>query len=135
MHLPHGLVVAVMDGEKMNLYRNTGDEGHPKLSAMPHVAVHAETSGAGSSHHSSAANPDESRKVEDNFAVSAASWLNQQALSAQFEHLFVIAAPKTLGELRKHLHKSVEQKMLGEMAKDLTGHSIADIEAALAKLP
>jgi len=45
----------------------------------------------------------------------------------------VIAAPKTLGELRKHWHKALEAKLVGELAKELTGHSVGDIEAAVAK--
>jgi protein required for attachment to host cells len=42
-------------------------------------------------------------------------------------------ATKSLGEPRKHYHKALQGKLLGELAKDLTGHSVADIEAALAK--
>ena len=47
------------------------------------------------------------------------------------EQLVVIAAPRSLGELRKHYHKTLEAKLTGEIAKDLTGHSIADIEKAV----
>ena len=133
MQAPHGLIVAVIDGEKMHLYRNAGDEARPKLSLMPEVEVDGENKGSGSRHHSSASNPDDSRQEEDNFAAAGAGWLNQQALAGKFDSLFIIATPKTLGELRKHYHKALEQKLVGELAKDLTGHSIADIEAALMK--
>jgi len=37
-----------------------------------------------------------------------------------------------LGELRKHYHKSLTAALVGEIAKDLTGHSIADIEKTVA---
>ena len=37
----------------------------------------------------------------------------------------------TLGELRKHYHKEVSSRLAGELAKDLTGHSVPDIEKAL----
>ena len=57
--------------------------------------------------------------------------LKSRALAHEFEQLVIIAPPKTLGELRKHYHKEVESRLAGELAKDLTGHSIADIEAAL----
>ncbi|HSP45252.1 MAG TPA: host attachment protein [Chthoniobacterales bacterium] len=43
----------------------------------------------------------------------------------------IIAAPKTLGEMRKHYHKKLEEALVGEIAKDLTGHSIADIEKTI----
>ena len=43
----------------------------------------------------------------------------------------IVAPPKTLGEMRKHYHKEVSQRLSGELDKDLTGHQIADIEKAL----
>lgn len=134
MQLAHGTVVAVVDGEILNLYRNTGTEAEPKLAAMADVEPSGENKSAGSRHQSSSANPDGGRLEEDSFAAATAELLNKRALNNKFDHLVVIAAPKTLGELRKHWHKALEAKLAGELAKDLTGHSIADIEAAIAKL-
>ena len=57
--------------------------------------------------------------------------LKRRALANGFEKLIIIAPPKTLGALRKHYHNEVEQRLAGELAKDLTGHPIPDIEAAL----
>lgn len=68
---------------------------------------------------------------EDRFAAEAAAMLKRRALANEFERLIIIAPPKTLGELRKHYHKEVEQRLTGELAKDLTGHPIPDIEKAL----
>ncbi|MDB5641159.1 MAG: AtsE [Hyphomicrobiales bacterium] len=133
MQLPNGLVVAVVDGEILHLYANSGDERAPKLVAFEHGKMEGGAGSAGTGHQSSSSNPDESRKEEGNFAASVAATLNKQVLDGQIEHLFIIATPKTLGELRKHYHKVLEQKLIGELAKDLTGHSITDIEAALAK--
>ncbi|QXQ07852.1 host attachment protein [Sphingosinicellaceae bacterium] len=133
MLLPHGTLVAVADGETLNLYRNTGTDAEPKLSPVQHGEVSGDNKGAGAHHGSSSANPDDSRLEEDSFAAATAAMLNKQALSGKFDGLFVIAAPKTLGELRKHWHKALEAKLVGELAKELTGHSISDIEAAIAK--
>ncbi|WP_082093973.1 host attachment protein [Devosia limi] len=33
--------------------------------------------------------------------------------------------------MRKHYHKALTAKLLGEIAKDLTGHPISDIETAI----
>jgi len=44
----------------------------------------------------------------------------------------IIAAPRTLGEMRKGYHKSLSDVLIGELDKDLTGHSVQDIEKALA---
>lgn len=133
MLLAQGTIVAVVDGEILNLYRNTGTDAEPSLSAIDSDTPSGDNKSAGSRHQSSSANPDNSRLEEDSFAAATAAMLNTQALGNKFEHLFVIAAPKTLGELRKHWHKALEAKLVGDLAKDLTGHSIADIEAAIAK--
>lgn len=68
---------------------------------------------------------------EDRFAADAADLLKRRALANDFESLIVVAPPKTLGELRKHYHKEVSQRLTGELSKDLTGHTIPDIEQAL----
>ena len=132
MQLPHGLVIAVVDGETLHLYSNAGDERHPKLIAFDLGSIEGDNKSSGSRHQSSSANPDESRQEEDSFAAAVASKLNKQVLEGHIAHLFIVATPKTLGELRKHYHKVLEQKLLGELAKDLTGHSISDIEAAVS---
>lgn len=68
---------------------------------------------------------------EDRFAADAAELLKKRAFANEYESLIVIAPPKTLGELRKHYHKEVTQRLSGELAKDLTGHPIPEIEQAL----
>ncbi|KKC24660.1 host attachment family protein [Sphingomonas sp. SRS2] len=68
---------------------------------------------------------------EDRFASEIAEMLRKRALSNDFETLIIVAPPKTLGELRKHYHKEVQHRLAGEVAKDLTGHTVAEIEQAL----
>ncbi|MES2713350.1 MAG: host attachment protein [Pseudomonadota bacterium] len=133
MLLPLGATVAVIDGEKLRLFRNTGKVGAPELIALETPELSGENKSSGGRHASSAANPDDSRLEEDSFVASVAAWLNTQALGKGFEALAVIATPKSLGELRKKYHKALEAMVVVEIAKDLTGHSMADIEAALAK--
>ena len=43
----------------------------------------------------------------------------------------IIAAPRTLGELRKHYHKALTALLRHELPKDLTGHSADEIAKAL----
>ena len=57
--------------------------------------------------------------------------LRKRALRNEFESLIIVAPPKTLGELRKHYHKEVEKRLAGEIAKDLTGHPVPEIEKIL----
>jgi protein required for attachment to host cells len=132
MQLPRGATVAVVDGEKLQLYRNEGDEADIHLTAMPKEKVDADHRGSDSGHQSSSANPDSHQTEEDGFAVGVADILNREALENKITHLMVIAGPQTLGELRKHYHKALSAVLVGEMHKDLAGHSINDIEQAIA---
>lgn len=68
---------------------------------------------------------------EDRFAAETAELLKARALANDFEALIIVAPPKTLGELRKHYHKEVEERLAGEIDKDLTRHTIPEIERAL----
>lgn len=131
MILPNGAMVAVIDGKRLNLFKNTGHED-VKLTSLESPAIADRASGS-AGHQSSAANPDNDTQAEDGFAVGVAATLNQWALSGKISHLLVIAAPRTLGELRKHWHKTVEAVLVGEIAKDLTGHSADDIAASIAR--
>jgi len=49
----------------------------------------------------------------------------------QIDQLIVVAPPRTLAELRKTFHKDVTSKIIAEIGKDLTKHSISDIEKYL----
>ncbi len=132
MLLSPGATVAVADGEKLNMFRNTGHESHPELTALPAADVESDNKGSGGRHHSSAANPDESQVEEDSFSAGVADVLNRQVLEGKITALVVVAAPRTLGELRKHYHKQLSAVLVGEIHKDLTGHSVQDIEKAIA---
>ncbi|MBW8911285.1 MAG: host attachment protein, partial [Sphingomonas sp.] len=68
---------------------------------------------------------------EDRFAEEIAEMLRKRALSNDFETLIIAAPPHTLGELRKHYHKEVKERLAGEIDKDLTGHTVLQIEEAL----
>lgn len=129
MILPNGATVAVADGKSLSLFKNAGHEGGVSLS--PLAAPELAGGNAGGSHHSSAAEPDDRTQAEDGHAAAAAAWLNKQVLDGKIAALVVIAAPRALGELRKHYHKALQAVLAGELAKDLAGHPLADIEAAL----
>ncbi len=132
MQLPKGAIVAVADGEKLNLFRNTGDEANPKLTALPAADVARDNKGSGGRHHSSSANPDGGQMEEDSFSAGIAALLNKQVLDGKIADLVIIAAPRTLGELRKHYHQKLSATLVGEIAKDLTGHAVHDIEKTIA---
>ncbi|WP_033920038.1 host attachment family protein [Sphingomonas sp. 37zxx] len=143
MQVPHKAFVVVADGRKMLFFRNEGDAVHPNL-VVERVREQDNPSdgdqstdrpgrtfssvGAGRSAYSET---DFHQLEEDRFAAHTADLLKTRALNNDFETLIIVAPPKTLGELRKHYHKEVQARLSGEIDKDLTGHSVADIEKAL----
>ncbi|MDP9759590.1 MULTISPECIES: host attachment family protein [Agrobacterium] len=132
MDLPQNTVVAVADGEKLSLFRNDGDAATVNLTALPDPAIDSSKISSGARHSSSSANPDDSQQDEDGFGAGVTDMLNKQVLEGKIKSLVIIAAPRTLGEMRKGYHKSLSEVLIGELDKDLTGHSVQDIEKALA---
>jgi protein required for attachment to host cells len=133
MILPNDATVAVVDGEKLRLFRNKGVEPRVHLIEETVTSIQPANQGSGARHRSTSANPDRWRLDEDDFAASAAAHLNRQMLDGEIVSLFVIADPRTLGELRRHFHDVTRQNLIGDLARDLTGSSIEAIEAALAR--
>jgi protein required for attachment to host cells len=150
MQVPHDAMVVVVDGRKMLFFRNEGDTAYPNLQVSKelidkHNPDHHEqaTDLAGGSMGTRTAgaqwgsgNMDEvdfHQLEEDRFAAEAAELLKKLALANDFESLIIVAPPRTLGELRKHYHVSVSQKLTGEIGKDLTGHTVPEIEEALLR--
>ena len=130
MLLPTGTVVALLDGEKFELYRNDGTEAEPTLIPLDDPTLDSSNHSAGS-HHSSGGNHEGNMVAEDSHAVAAAAWLNEQVLGHHIAQLVIFAAPRTLGELRKHYHKLTAQAVLSEVNKSYTGRSPDEIIAAL----
>ena len=130
MLLPHGTLVALVDGEKFELFNNAGNEGEPELVAAVSPTLDV-SNHSGASRHSVPGNHDDRQVAEDVHAIAATEWLNQQVLSHKLDGLVVIAPPRTLGEMRRHYHSELKLKLLGELDKDLTGRQGPDIIAAL----
>ena len=130
MLLPHGTLVALVDGKKFELYRNSGNEAEPALTAVeaPKLDAHNHSGGG---HHSSSGNHAGSLVDEDAHATAVVNWLNGEVLGHRLEKLIVVAAPRTLGEMRRHYHKQTEHVIVAEIAKDLTGKPAAEVLAQL----
>jgi protein required for attachment to host cells len=132
MLLPHGTVIAVVDGEKLDLYRNSGTDTAPELARVdaPELAEHGRD--AGGRHMSSAANPGH-QLDEDSHAAAVTDWLNKQVSGHKIANLVIVAAPRTLGEMRRRYDKALEAVLVGELTKELTGRSGSEILAALER--
>jgi protein required for attachment to host cells len=130
MNLPTHALIAVVDGENLRLFKNTGTANDITLKGIENPALEDRVSGS-AGRISSEANPDNDTQAEDGHAMSVAQALNTWALKNRFEKLVVIAAPKTMGELRKHWHKEVEGAIIGEITKTLTNATTDDIIKAI----
>lgn len=131
MILPHGAVVAVVDGAKFELYRNSGSEVDPRLASLETPDLEPHNKSAGARRDSSAANPTGHQLDEDAHAVAVADWLNSQVQRRQLDRLVVIASPRTLGEMRRRYHKELLAVLAGELPQDMTGRDAQAVIAAL----
>lgn len=140
MQVPHKSFVVVADGEKMLFFRNEGDGEFLKLEVErkrvqdnpPTREQKTDEAGrafASSGPGRSAYEETDYHALEEaRFAADTAELLKKRALNNDFESLIIVAPPRTLGELRKHYHKEVEKRLVGEIPKDLTGHPVEEIE-------
>lgn len=126
--LSHNALVVVADGHQAVLFRNTAKQG-VELTEQDRLGpknLQDESQGK---------QPQEtSPKDEDEatFAKQLAETLNQMVLQNEVDELAIIADPSTLGAMRRHYHKMLEQKLVKEVAKTLTAASGADIAKALS---
>jgi protein required for attachment to host cells len=145
MQVPHNTFVVVADGQKMLFFRNEGDAEFLKLEVerkREHEVPADRDLGtdepgrtfdaSGGAGRSAYEETDFHQLEEDRFAAETAEMLKNRALRNDYESLIIVAPPKTLGELRRHYHKEVEKRLAGEIAKDLTGHPVPEIEKIIS---
>lgn len=143
MKIPNATLVLVVDGRKLILLRNHGDEARIDLRIEAEDEQHLtrdheqKSDMAGQSpapgniglHGGTMKEPDYEQQDEDRWAKKAAEILQRRALANDFPALVVIAPPKTLGVLRQYYHKAVEALLIGELHKEMTDRPVPDIEA------
>jgi protein required for attachment to host cells len=143
LKLAHGAWVFVGDGQKALFLINEGDEIFPNLRRLL-VEEHRDppsreqgTDAPGRAYssvgeiHSAVEETDWHELEKERFAVSIAERINKAALSNEFNQIVIVAPPKILGDLRREFAKETETKILAEIPKDLTNHTIAEIERLL----
>ena len=132
MIIPTDTLVLVADGKRMLFLRNRGDAVRPDLRVeevekQENPAQRDQATdkpgrafaGFGA-HRAGYDDADFHKMAEDNWAKDAAGRLNKRAQAKDFENLVIVAPPKSLGEIRKHLDPQVTNRVLGYVNKDLT---------------
>ncbi len=144
MRVPHGSTVLVADGRKRLIARNEGSADQPALrivgaaeEASPPTheivtdAAGRSAGGGGQVGGSAIERSDPHDLEEERFAVETAALLRKGVEDGSYEQLIIVAAPRTLGVLRKHYHDMVAARIIGEIGKDFTGQPVSAIETML----
>jgi protein required for attachment to host cells len=144
MKLDNGAWVLVADGAKaltlvndgdadiLNLRRVTVKEEHHARTADMGTDRPGRTHQSGTTMRSGMEQTDWHDLAEKDFVRGVARTLDVSAREGRFSKLLVIAAPRALAELRSAFGADVQNAIVGELAKDLTGHPIPEIEKAIA---
>ena len=142
MKMPHDTIVMAVDGQKMLIFRNEGDERYPVLQVCRHEETNAPAArdlGADRPGRSFAsldrrrsayAETDWHRQAEERFATHAAAQL-AQAAQGNDAALVILAPPRFLGWLRASLPRSLKPRILGEIDKDVVHQETEDIIATI----
>ncbi len=132
MKLPHKAHVALVDGENFVLFRNKGQPFEPSLEKVEKPDISGTNFSAGVKHQDSGSQQNGRTDLNElAHGAAAAEWLNAKSIAGELEDLVVIADPKTLGEMRRHYHSELEKRLVGEIAKTMTGESTARIQKAI----
>ncbi|KQX20051.1 MULTISPECIES: baeRF12 domain-containing protein [unclassified Sphingomonas] len=143
MLLPHGTLILVVDGSRMRLLRNGGNDVSVELevleeSALDNPASHVLGSAApgrafessGSARHSYSAS-DLHQRREDRFGQEAMKLLCRKALDGV--PIVMIAPPHMLATLRAARDHRLQLQVLAEIDKDMTHCSPTEISSFLRK--
>jgi protein required for attachment to host cells len=144
--IPSQALILVCDGRKALFLRNMGDATLPDLrvisvfkdKANPPTALQGtdrpgRTFGRASGRHSAYAQTDWHTLEEEHFAHEIILALENLNMNGEIDHLVLVAPPKTLAELRAAMPRSIHEKILEEVHKDLTKHPVHEIERLLTQ--
>ncbi len=135
-----GTWIVIADGEKALFLENVGDAQHYHFQVRrveeqdnpPNREQGADRPGrqsdGPSGHYSAVEETDWHRLEKERFARGLADILYKSAHRGRFDALVIAASPQVLGEMRTHLHKEVQSRLIAEIPKTLTNHQLDEIE-------
>jgi protein required for attachment to host cells len=145
MKIDNGTLVAALDGTKLLLFCNDGDQKYPMLTTLIHEEAEnpasreqgTDTPGrthasAGDGRSSSYEETDWHEQTKQRFVRHAADVLEQAAAARPDAGVVVVAPATALGELRKHYGRATRAGLLSEVVKDLANHMTDDIVEAIS---
>lgn len=142
--IPHDAWVFVGDGKKALFLRNAGDEKFLNLKAERVFAEDNPPSHeqgtdhpgrgfkrAGTNQRSSMEMTDWHELEKHHFAQRTAAAMEKIVRDRDVKALVIVAPPRTLADLREAFHPDVKSRIVAELNKDLTKHTVAEIERHL----
>ena len=135
--------ILVTDSEKALFLRNHGDAEFPHFKVEQIETQDNPSTGEQAAnrpgrfndgpnvHRSAVADTDWHELAKERFAHDLADTLYKMAHAGRFDRMVIAASPKILGELRGNFHKEVEDRIVGEIPKTLTNHTLEDIEKSI----
>lgn len=146
MKVPHKALVLVCDGQRVQLYRNSGSLFEPELDLLeareqdnpPSREQGKDKPGRlndSLGNRSAVEITDLHRQAEERFAAEIAAKFNDDTRRGIAEPVILVAPPRMLGSLRKLIDDQARRHVIAELDKDLTGHSPKDVARILADSP
>jgi protein required for attachment to host cells len=144
LRLPLGTVVLIADGQKALVLRNKGDATYPDLrvervfNAPANPPTHEQGTDKPpraifEGRRSAIEATDWHAIAKERFADEVAAALASMRRSGRIDDLVIVAPPRTLAELRRMLPDEIRTIVRAEIDKDLTGHTVDDIERHLTQ--
>ena len=144
VHIPSGALVLISDGKRARFLRNKGKPGRIELVTEREVEQENPATreqgtdrpgrypGSDGVSRNAVEQTDWHQLAEERFAAEIADTLYRMGHAHEFMDLVVVAPPKTLGTLRSAFHPEVAGRVVAEVAKDLTSHSVANVAKLLS---
>jgi protein required for attachment to host cells len=142
MRIVHNMLIMALDGARMSLFRNKGSVQEPSLELLieneqktpstaelgdDHPGRSFQSSGRiGGAYEAT----DLHQQAEDEFTLEMAELLSFH-MSDEDHRAILIAPPKVLGIMRKHLRTEIRTRLAAEIAKDYCGRNATDLATLL----
>lgn len=134
MKLPHKSHVAIVDGENFMLMQNMGQPFDPALEVVTLPDLDPTNFSAGVRHQDQIGQElGRTDLGELAHGAAVAQWLNEKAIAGKIDQIAIIADPKTLGEMRRHYHPELKDRLIGEIDKTLSGQPTDRIEKVISE--
>lgn len=130
LQIPQGALVVVADGGEARWFTNTGNEA--KVVLRQHARTDVQNVDDDGPAGKAPQDLSEADMDEMTFAKQLSHALNDGALKHEYTHLVLVADPTTLGRVRPLLHKETQQRLVGDLAKDLTKPAAGRDQRALS---